>query len=110
MVKTNQIIYMDHAGTTSMEPMVLEAMLPYFSQRFGNASSIHSVGQEARKALDDAREAIASILGCRANEVVFTSGGTESDNAALRGVADALRHTGNHIITSSIEHHAILHT
>lgn len=103
-------IYLDHAATTSVRPEVLEAMLPYFSQRFGNPSSIHTLGQEARKALEDSRETVASILGCRASEVVFTSGGTESDNAAIKGVALALRHTGNHIVTSPIEHHAVLHT
>ncbi|MFN3974578.1 MAG: cysteine desulfurase family protein [Dehalococcoidia bacterium] len=103
-------IYLDHAATTSVRPEVLEAMLPYFSQRFGNPSSIHTLGQEARKALEDARETVASILGCRASEVVFTSGGTESNNAAIKGVALALRHTGNHIVTSAIEHHAVLHT
>ena len=101
---------MDHAGTTPLDPGALDAMLPYFSQLFGNASSIHALGQEAKKALDESRESIAQILGCRTSEVVFTSGGTESDNAALKGVAEALLQTGNHIITSSIEHHAILHT
>ena len=101
---------MDHAGTTSLDPRVLDAMLPYFSELFGNPSSIHALGQEAKKALDESRETIARILGCRTSEVVFTSGGTESDNAALKGVAEALLQTGNHIITSSIEHHAILHT
>jgi cysteine desulfurase len=85
-------------------------MLPYFTSLFGNPSSIHTVGQEAKKALDESRETVARILGCRSSEVVFTSGGTESDNAALNGVAEALKHTGNHIITSAIEHHAILHT
>ena len=85
-------------------------MLPYFSRHFGNPSSIHGVGQEARKALDEARDTVARVLECRASEVVFTSGGTESDNTALKGVAFALRHTGNHIVTSTIEHHAVLHT
>lgn len=103
-------IYLDHAATTPVRPEVLEAMLPYFSQRFGNPSSIHILGQEARKALEDARETVAHVLGCRASEVIFTSGGTESDNAAIKGVALALRQTGNHIITSAIEHHAVLHT
>ena len=106
----DRIIYMDHSGTTPLDRRVLEAMLPHLSQKFGNASSIHSVGQDAKKALDESRESISQILGCRTSEVVFTSGGTESDNAALRGVVDALQQTGNHIITSSIEHHAVLHT
>ena len=110
MALTDGIIYMDHAGTTPMDPRVLEAMKPYFTERFGNPSSIHTVGQEARRALDDAREKVAGILGCRTSEVVFTSGGTESDNAAIRGAATALQGAGNHIITSSIEHHAVLHS
>lgn len=102
-------IYLDHAGTTAMDPQVLEAMLPYFSQLYGNPSSIHTVGQEARHALDTARERVAKVLHCRTNEVVFTSGGTEADNAAIHGAATALQETGNHIITSSVEHHAVLH-
>jgi cysteine desulfurase len=85
-------------------------MLPYFRQSYGNASSIHTLGQEAKRALDEARERVARALNCRLSEVVFTSGGTESDNAALKGVAQALRETGNHIVTTSIEHHAVLHT
>ena len=104
------LIYLDHAGTTPTDPRVLEAMLPYFTQLYGNPSSIHTVGQEARHALDTARERVARILACRTSEVVFTSGGTESDNAAIIGAATALHETGNHIITSSVEHHAVLHT
>ena len=110
MPLTNGIIYMDHAGTTPLDPRVLEAMMPYFSEQFGNPSSIHTIGQEAKRALDDAREKVSSILGCRMSEVVFTGGGTESDNAALKGAVAALQETGNHIITSSAEHHAVLHT
>ena len=104
------IVYMDHAGTTPLAPDVLRAMTPYFTELFGNPSSIHTVGQEARYALDEARERVARVLNCRPREVVFTGGGTESDNAAIVGVATALQETGNHIITSSVEHHAILHT
>ena len=104
------IVYMDHAGTTPLAPEVLRAMTPYFTQLFGNPSSIHTVGQEARYALDEARERVARVLNCRPREVVFTGGGTESDNAAIVGVATALQETGNHIITSSVEHHAVLHT
>ena len=104
------LIYLDHAGTTPTDPRVLEAMLPYFSQLYGNPSSMHTVGQEARYALDNARESTAKVLGCRTSEVVFTSGGTESDNAAIIGAATALHETGNHVITSSVEHHAVLHT
>ncbi len=103
-------IYMDHAGTTPLAPDVLRAMTPYFTQLFGNPSSIHTVGQEARYALDEARERVAKVLNCRPREIVFTGGGTESDNAAIDGVATALQETGNHIITSSVEHHAVLHT
>ena len=103
-------VYLDHAGTTPLDHKVLEAMVPYFSQRFGNPSSLHSVGQEARYALDEARERVAGVLHCRPREVVFTGGGTESDNAAIHGVATALHETGNHIVTSSVEHHAVLHT
>ena len=103
------IVYLDHAGTTPMDPRVLEVMMPYFSQQYGNPSSFHSVGQEARFALDEARDRVARVLGCRAREVVFTGGGTESDNAAVHGVATALQETGTHVITSSVEHHAVLH-
>ena len=103
-------VYLDHAGTTPMDPRVLEAMLPYFTQLYGNPSSIHTVGQESRHALDEARERVARVLHCRSREVVFTSGGTESDNAAIHGVATGLQETGNHIITSCVEHHAVLHT
>ena len=104
------IVYMDHAGTTPLAPDVLRSMTPYFTELFGNPSSIHTVGQEARYALDEARERVARVLNCRPREVVFTSGGTESDNAAIVGAATALQETGNHVITSSVEHHAVLHT
>lgn len=103
-------VYMDHAATTPVHPLALEAMLPYFTEKFGNPSSIYGVAREARKALDDARETVASILGAKATEIVFTSGGSEGDNAAVKGAAFAAKTKGNHIITSSIEHHAVLHT
>jgi cysteine desulfurase len=103
-------IYLDHAGTTATDPQVLEAMLPYFTRLYGNPSSVHTVGQEARYALDEARERVAKVLRCRTGEIVFTSGGTEADNAAIHGAATALQETGNHIITSGVEHHAVLHT
>ena len=109
-MSSQSTVYLDHAGTTPLDPRVLEAMLPYFSQLYGNPSSIHTIGQEARHALDEARERVAKVLQCRNREVVFTSGGTESDNAAIHGAATALQETGNHIITSSVEHHAVLHT
>ena len=106
----DRLVYLDHAATTPVSAAVLEAMLPYFQNAFGNPSSLHGLGQEARRALDDAHEAVARVLECRASEVVFTGGGTESDNAAIKGGAFALRHTGNHIVTTAIEHHAVLHT
>jgi len=107
---TDERIYLDYAATTPLDPRVLEAMLPYLTERFGNPNSIHSLGREARKAVDEAREKIAEVLCCHPAELVFTSGGTESDNLALRGVAEAYRHRGNHIVTTAIEHHAVLHT
>lgn len=103
-------VYLDHAATTSTRPEVLEAMRPYFSERFGNASSIHSFGQEAAEAIAEARERLAALIGARPEEVVFTSGGTEADNTALVGVSLSRRNKGDHIITSTIEHHAVLHT
>jgi cysteine desulfurase len=106
--RTN-LVYLDHASTTATRSEVLDAMLPYFQGNFGNPSSIHSIGQDARKALDGARQTVSEILDCRRNEVVFTSGGTESDNAAIHGAALALQSAGNHIITAATEHHAILH-
>ena len=101
---------MDNAATTAVSAQVLEKMLPYFTQVYGNASSIHSTGRDARKALEASRRQVADILGCKPQEVYFTSGGSESDNWAIKGVAFANRKRGNHIITSSIEHHAVLHT
>jgi len=103
-------IYLDYAATTPLDPRVLEAMMPYLTEKFGNPNSIHAFGREARKAVDEAREKIAALLNCRPSELVFTSGGTESDNLALRGVASAYRQKGNHIVTTAIEHHAVLHT
>ena len=98
-------IYLDNNATTPVLPEVLEAMRPYFGERFGNASSIHHHGQETRAAVERARDSVASLLGCRAADVVFTSGGTEGDNLAIAGLTSA----GDHVITSSIEHHAVLH-
>lgn len=103
-------IYLDHAATTPVHPKVLEAMLPYFSQKFGNPSSIYTLAQESRQAVEQSRATVAKVLGCPSREVVFTSGGTESDNAAIKGVALALKEQGDHIITSAIEHHAVLET
>jgi cysteine desulfurase len=97
-------IYLDNNATTPVLPEVFEAMRPYFGEQFGNASSIHHHGQQTRAAVEDARESVAALLGCRAPEIVFTSGGTEADNLAIAGMVGA----GDHVITSSIEHHAVL--
>jgi cysteine desulfurase len=99
-------VYLDNNATTPVLPKVLEAMRPYFGEHFGNASSIHHHGQETRAAVERARESVAALLGCRASEVVFTSGGTESDNLAIFGLARG----GDHVITSTIEHHAVLNS
>jgi cysteine desulfurase len=101
-------IYMDYAATTPVHPDVLKTMLPYFSEVFGNPSSIHSYGQEARAAVEASRAKLASLIGARNEEIIFTSGGTESDNFAVKGVAWANESKGNHIITTPIEHHAVL--
>lgn len=112
MAERTRTIYLDHAATTAVDPRVVEAMLPYFTKHYGNASSIYSLGREAHKAMDEARRTVADILGCKPEEVIFTSCGSESDNLALRGVSLAQREAGkgHHIITSPIEHHAIGHT
>jgi cysteine desulfurase len=102
-------IYLDHAATTPPDPRVIEAMLPYLTAGWGNPSSIYFEAREARKGLDAARRAVAEALGARPQEIIFTSGGTESDNLALRAVAYGARRRGNHIITTAIEHHAVLH-
>ena len=103
-------IYMDNAATTAVCPEALAAMLPCFGERFGNASSIHSTGRDARKALEEARRKVAECLGAKPNEIYFTSGGSESDNWAIKGAAYANQKKGKHIITTKIEHHAVLHT
>lgn len=100
--------YLDYAATTPTDPEVVKAMLPYFSERFGNPSSLHSFGQEGKAAIEDARETVAAFLGAEPEEIIFTSGGTESNNLALKGVALANKHRGTHLITSVIEHHAVL--
>lgn len=103
-------IYLDHAATSPVHPQVVEAMVPYMTTYFGNPSSIHSFGRETRRALDEARETIAKTIGAKANEIIFTSGGTEADNLAIIGVAMANREKGRHIITTCVEHHAVLNT
>ncbi|MFA4988150.1 MAG: cysteine desulfurase NifS [Candidatus Omnitrophota bacterium] len=100
-------VYLDYAATAPTDPEVLRAMEPYFYGKFGNASSLHSYGQEAKKAIEDSRQELASFIGADPGEIVFTSGGTESDNFALLGTAYALEKKGDHIITSAIEHHAV---
>ena len=100
-------VYLDHSATTPVDPRVVEAMLPYLTEKFGNASSVHLFGQEARAAVDRARRQLASFIGARANEIVFTSGGTESNNLAIRGVCEIAEAHGGHIITSVIEHPSV---
>jgi cysteine desulfurase len=104
-----RIVYMDHSATTYVRKEVLEAMIPYHSELFGNPSSIYSIARASKKAIDSAREQVAKALGAGTDEIYFTSGGSESDNWAIKGIAWANRKKGNHIITSSIEHHAVLH-
>ncbi len=101
-------IYLDHAATTPTDPEVVKAMLPYFADSFGNPSSVYSYGQEAKGAVEQARASVAELIGARSEEIVFTSGGTEADNFALKGVAFANEDKGKHIITTAIEHHAVL--
>jgi len=103
-------IYLDYAATTPTHPEVVEAMLPYFSEVFGNPSSIYTCGQEAKGALEEARGKVAELIGARDEEIVFTSSGTEADNFAIKGIAYANESKGNHIITTTIEHHAVLET
>lgn len=101
-------IYLDNAATTKTDPEVLEAMLPYFSNIYGNPSSIHSFGQEAKRAIEHARSVAADFINASPEEIIFTGSGTESDNLAIKGVCNAYHSKGTHIITSVIEHHAVL--
>lgn len=103
-------VYMDHSATTPIDPLVVEAMLPFFTSKYGNSSSLHSFGQEAAEALYSAREQVAASIGARPNEIIFTSGGTESDNLAIRGILSDDKDRTQHIITSVIEHPAVLNT
>src|SRR2546425_10937150 len=102
------MVYLDHSATTPLDPEVLQAMMPYLTEEFGNASSVYSLGQRARQAIDQARDEIAAFYGVEAREVIFTSGGTEGDNFALRGIAYRNADRGRHVITSTIEHDAVL--
>lgn len=103
-------IYLDNAATTKVAPEVFETIKPYFEEYYGNASSIYRFAGEARKAVDKARDTVANFLGAKSNEIYFTGGGSESDNWAIKGIAESLKDKGNHIITTKIEHHAVLHT
>lgn len=106
----NKKIYLDNAATTAARKEVVDAMIPYFTEKYGNPSSVYDLAGESKKAIDEAREIISNALGSKSNEIYFTAGGTESDNWALKAAAEAYKEKGNHIITSKIEHHAILHT
>lgn len=106
----SKLIYLDNAATTKVHPQVLEKMLPYFSEEYGNPSSIYSFAGKSKKVVEDARETIARFIGANSNEIYFTGGGSESDNWAIKATAMARKDKGNHIITSAIEHHAVLHT
>jgi len=106
----NKPIYMDHAATTYTKPEVLEEMIPYFTTHFGNPSSIYSLSRETKKAIDVARDRVAKAINANGNEIYFTGGGSEADNWAIKGIASAHKVKGNHIITTTIEHHAVLHT
>ena len=103
-------IYFDHAATTAVKPEVVQAMLPYFTENFGNASTVYKLGEKSKAALDASRITVANAIGCDKNEIFFTSCGSESDNWAIKGAALANKTKGNHIITTAIEHHAVLHT
>src|SRR6185369_1652536 len=100
-------VYLDNSATTPVDPRVLEAMMPFFTGKFGNASSIHYFGQEARVAVDRARHQVAELINARPNEIIFTSGGTEANNLAIRGLMESNEKYGRHIITSSIEHSCV---
>ena len=106
-MKDTRRVYLDHSATTPVDPRVVDAMLPYLTEKFGNASSVHLFGQEARAAVDRARRDVAALIGSRANEIVFVSGGTEANNLAIRGVCEAAVSHGRHIITSTIEHPSV---
>ena len=103
-------VYMDHSSTTPVDPVVAEAMHPFFSGKYGNPSSLYTIGREAKRAIEEARQKVADLIGAKKEEIFFTGSGTESDNLAIKGIAYKNREKGNHIITSSIEHHAVLNT
>lgn len=103
-------VYMDNSATTAVDPAVIEAMHPYFSEKYGNPSSLYTIGRQARKAIEESRQKVADLIGARKEEIIFTGSGTESDNLAIKGCALKNRNKGDHIITSSIEHHAVFNT
>ncbi len=107
---SNKLIYLDHAATTKLDKNVLDEMMPYLTYKYGNASSLYSIGRESKQAVDNARKQVANILNCSPKEIYFTAGGSESDNLAIKGIAYSNRKKGNHIITSKIEHPAVLNT
>jgi cysteine desulfurase len=106
----SKLVYMDHSATTAVDPAVTEAMLPYFSEKYGNPSSLYSIGRQSRKVVEESRQKVADLIGAKKEEIIFTGSGTESDNLAIKGIALKNGNKGDHIITSSIEHHAVLHT
>ena len=106
----SRLIYLDNAATTQVYPEVVDAMLPYFTEHYGNPSAIYSFADEAERAVDHARGEVADLIGAKKDEIYFTGGGSESDNWALKATAEAYAAKGKHIITSAIEHHAILHS
>ncbi len=106
----NSVKYFDHAATTGVKEAVLKEMLPYFNIEYGNASSIYGIGRRAKRAIEEAREKVAKVINAKTNEIYFTGCGSESDNLAIKGIARAMREKGNHIITSKIEHHAVLNS
>src|SRR5438876_8308352 len=108
-VESMRTIYFDYNATTPLDAQVREAMMPYLGEVFGNPSSVHRVGRQARALLDEARDRASKVLGCKPSEVIFTSGGTESVNLAILGTARRLKSKGKHLITSAVEHHAVLH-
>ncbi len=109
-MEMEKLIYLDNAATTAVKPEVFEAMKPYYLENYSNPNSVYTFAQQSRRAVDDAREAVAGLLGAKPNEIYFTGGGSESDNWAIKGCAEALASKGKHIITTKIEHHAVLHT
>ena len=109
-MEEKKFIYLDHAATTAARPEVVEAMLPYFTEKFGNPSSVYTFSQQNKAVITQCRDVIANSLNAKSNEIYFTAGGSESDNWALKATAEAYASKGKHIITTKIEHHAILHT